>query len=65
MLDDYGQRVVALRGADGDPDGQLGHTLKVFLVQADGDVRNIYSAGLLAPELLMNDVATVLEVLPD
>jgi hypothetical protein len=34
-------------------------------VDAAGDVRNIYSSGLLEPLLLRNDVATVLRVDPD
>jgi cytochrome oxidase Cu insertion factor (SCO1/SenC/PrrC family) len=32
----------------------------VFLVDAAGYIRNIYSAGLLVPELVINDIKTVL-----
>ncbi len=34
--------------------------LKVFLVDARGAIRNIYSAGFLSPELLLVDARTVL-----
>ncbi len=62
VLDDFGQRVVPR--PDVAPDA-IQHVLKIFLVDAAGDVRNIYSSGLLEPLLLRNDVATVLRVDPD
>jgi hypothetical protein len=34
--------------------------LKVFLVDARGAVRNVYSSGFLSPELLLVDARTVL-----
>lgn len=39
---------------------RLRHVLKVFLVDASGAVRNVYSTGLLDRRLLVNDVRTVL-----
>jgi len=36
------------------------HVLKVFLVDRAGDIRNIYSAGFLVPDLVVNDIKTVL-----
>jgi len=59
VLADYGQRIVAR--PDIAPDA-IQHVLKIFLVDARGDVRNIYSSGLLEPLLLRNDAATVLGV---
>ena len=61
VLEDFGQRVVAR--PDLAPDA-IQHVLKIFLVDAGGDVRNIYSSGLLEPLLLRNDAATVLGVDP-
>jgi cytochrome oxidase Cu insertion factor (SCO1/SenC/PrrC family) len=61
VLDDFGQRVVPR--PDVAPDA-IQHVLKIFLVDAGGNVRNIYSSGLLEPLLLRNDVATVLGVDP-
>ena len=40
------------------------HVLKVFLVDAEGGVRNVYSAGFLDAEILRNDAATVLGLAP-
>ena len=34
--------------------------LKVFLVDRAGFIRNVYSAGFLVPELVLNDIRTVL-----
>jgi cytochrome oxidase Cu insertion factor (SCO1/SenC/PrrC family) len=60
VLSDFGQSFVQIPDAGGDPSGLLGHVLKVYLVDGRGDVRNIYSTEYLYPELLLNDVATVL-----
>lgn len=46
-----------------DPDDGLGpfsHLLRVFLVDPDGAIRNIYSADFLDPRLVVNDVRTLL-----
>jgi hypothetical protein len=34
--------------------------LKVFLVDEGGWIRNVYSAGFLVPEVVVNDLRTVL-----
>ena len=39
----------------------LRHVLKVFLVDANRDVRNIYSAGFLDTRLILADIETVLQ----
>ena len=39
---------------------RLRHVLKLFLVDANGAVRNIYSTGFLDLRLLLNDLETVL-----
>jgi len=36
------------------------HVLKIFLIDGQGDVRNVYSTGFLDEELVWNDIATVL-----
>ena len=46
--------------ADGEATGLLSHVTKVFLVDADGRVRNVYSTGFLDHRLLLRDVETVL-----
>jgi cytochrome oxidase Cu insertion factor (SCO1/SenC/PrrC family) len=59
VLADFGQNVDAIPGEDGET-AALGHVLKVFLVDAQGRVRNVYSAGFLDHRLLLRDVETLL-----
>ena len=40
--------------------GQLNHVLRVFLIDAKGKIRNIYSLDFLDPNLVLNDVRTLL-----
>src|SRR5439155_26598953 len=54
------QSVAKLWQEDGTWSGLFRHVLKVFLLDADHQVRNIYSAGLFNPQLVLNDVETVL-----
>jgi cytochrome oxidase Cu insertion factor (SCO1/SenC/PrrC family) len=35
------------------------HTLKVFLIDAEGQVREIYSSGYLVPQMIVNDMRTL------
>ena len=59
VLDSYGQDRTPERDERGRPTGRIRHVLKVFLVDRDGYVRNVYSAGFLVPELVLNDIRTV------
>lgn len=47
------------RAADG-PSKDLSHVLKVFLLDGDGWVREIYSTSYLVPNVVVNDVKTLL-----
>jgi cytochrome oxidase Cu insertion factor (SCO1/SenC/PrrC family) len=60
LLMDFGQPVARLRFDDGRWTGLFRHVLKVFLVDRRHRVRNVYSTGFLHPELILNDVRTVL-----
>lgn len=60
LLADFGQDATPLVGPDGTPTGVVRHVTKAFLVDARGDVRNVYSTGFLSVELLLNDAETVL-----
>lgn len=42
-------------------EGPLSHLLRVFLIDAEGRIRNIYSADFLDPRLVMNDILTLVE----
>ena len=59
ILNAYGQRV----NPRADPDHPLGpftHTLRVYLIDRDAMVRNIYSTGIMDPRLVVTDVRTLL-----
>jgi cytochrome c peroxidase len=60
VLVSYGQDCAPVYDTRGRFTGRYSHVLKVFLVDAAGYVRNIYSAGFLVPELVVNDIKTVL-----
>jgi cytochrome oxidase Cu insertion factor (SCO1/SenC/PrrC family) len=59
ILDAYGQ-VVNRKRNPLDPTGPLNHTLRVFLIDRDGNIRNIYSSDTLDPRLVLADVRTLL-----
>lgn len=59
ILDAYGQAVDRKQNPN-DPTGPLNHTLRVFLVDASGNIRNIYSSGTLDPRLVLADIRTLM-----
>ncbi|UEM25070.1 SCO family protein (plasmid) [Skermanella mucosa] len=59
ILAAYDQRV--LRKADpDDPNGPLAHQLRVYLIDGERRVRNIYSLDFLDPRLVLADVRTLM-----
>lgn len=59
ILNGYGQ-AVDKRSNPGDPQGPLYHILRVFLIDREGRIRNIYSSATLDPRLVLADVKTLL-----
>jgi protein SCO1 len=59
ILNGYGQ-AVDKRSNPNDPQGPLYHILRVFLIDRDGRIRNIYSSATLDPRLVLADVKTLL-----
>jgi len=59
VLADFGQDVDLIPDADGETEA-LGHVLKVFLVDSQGRVRNVYSTGFLDHRLVLLDVETLM-----
>lgn len=59
ILDAYGQAVDKKKNPL-DPTGPLNHTLRVFLIDREGRIRNIYSSGTLDRRLVLADVKTLL-----
>ena len=59
ILDAYGQAVDKKKDPL-DPTGPLNHILRVFLIDRQGRIRNIYSSGTLDLRLVLADVKTLL-----
>ena len=59
ILDAYGQ-AVDRRANPNDPQGPLYHTLRVYLIDREARIRNIYSSGTLDPRLVLADVKTLM-----
>jgi len=59
ILEAYGQRVDRKKSPD-DPLGPLNHLVRVYLIDENQRIRNIYSFGLMDPRLLLADVRTLL-----
>jgi len=59
ILAAYGQAVNKKQNPR-DPTGPLNHSLRVFLVDARGNIRNIYSSGTLDPRLVLADIRTLI-----
>jgi len=60
LLADFDQSAAKLRFPDGRWSGLIRHVLKVFLVDEENRVRNIYSVGFLDADLLLADLRTLL-----
>jgi protein SCO1 len=63
VLADFGQDSVWIPGSANAPDS-LRHVLKVFVVDANGAVRQIYSTGFLDVRLVLADLRTLLPTAP-
>jgi cytochrome oxidase Cu insertion factor (SCO1/SenC/PrrC family) len=59
-LEDFGQDAVRELSRDGEGESALRHVAKVFLVDGEGRIRNVYSSGFLDADLLMRDLETLL-----
>ena len=59
ILAAYGQAVDRKKNPN-DPTGPLNHSLRVLLIDRDGNIRNIYSSGTLDVRLVLADVKTLM-----
>lgn len=57
LLDAYQQSVV--EDATGTGEGKFSHILRVYLIDDRATIRNIYSLSFLHPDILINDVKTL------
>ncbi len=59
ILDGYGQFAVRAHDEHGEPVADYMHLLRVYLIDRERKVRNIYSVSFLHPDILMNDLETL------
>ncbi len=60
ILDGYGQYIVREPDPAGAFGGGYSHILKVFLIDRHKRVRNVYSVSFLYPQIIINDVKTLM-----
>ena len=60
LLDAFGQDVSVETDSAGRPTRAINHMLKLFLIDAGGSVREIYSLAFVHPEVMLNDIQTLL-----
>jgi len=60
VLEDFGQDAVRELAREGAGESALRHVAKVFLVDGEGRVRNVYASGFLDASLLVRDLETLL-----
>jgi protein SCO1/2 len=60
LLDDFGQDVRVERDPQGRPLRTINHMLKLFLIDRTGMVREIYALDYLHPDMMINDIETLL-----
>jgi cytochrome c peroxidase len=60
VLEDFGQDAAPALTAEGTADGALRHVAKVFLIDDQRRVRNVYSSGFLDERILLLDLETLM-----
>ena len=59
LLEHYQQGVQEERGAEGRSLNQFSHLLRLYLIDAQGLIRNIYTVSTLHPDLILSDLETL------
>jgi protein SCO1 len=65
VLDDFGQDVSVETDQHGQATRVLHHMLKVFLIDPRGMVREIYSLAYLQPDVMLNDIRTLVQAVSE
>jgi cytochrome c peroxidase len=60
VLEGYGQSLVEERDADGQEIGRIAHILRVFLIDPERRIRNVYTVSFLHVDTLIADLETLL-----
>jgi cytochrome c peroxidase len=61
ILTDYQQNIQKVYDVQGKDTGTFSHVLRVYLIDQNRQLRNIYSASFLHPDTLINDIKTLLQ----
>lgn len=64
ILDGYQQSVRKIYDDQGRFTGTYSHLLRVYLIDRDKNIRNIYNVDFLQPEILIEDIKTLLSTAP-
>jgi len=59
VLDDFGQDVSVETDEHGRATRTVHHMLKIFLIDASGEVREIYTLSFIQPQVMFNDIKTL------
>lgn len=65
ILDGYRHSVQKVYDAEGNNTGTYTHVLRVYLIDRDKQIRNIYSVSFLHADTLINDIKTLLGARPE
>jgi cytochrome oxidase Cu insertion factor (SCO1/SenC/PrrC family) len=60
ILDGFGQEIEVEQDERNRPTRTISHMLKLYLIDREGRVREIYSTAFLHPEAMLNDIRTLL-----
>ena len=60
ILQSYNQDIQREMSVNGEQTEDISHILRVFLVDPKLKIRNIYSLGFLHPDLILNDIKTLM-----
>lgn len=60
ILERYNQTVAMEYDASGNPSGRYSHILRVYLIDTERQIRNIYSVSFLHADTIVNDIKTII-----
>ncbi len=60
ILDDYDQTIQPKVDEEGNETEAFSHILRVYLIDPEFNIRNIYSVSFLHPDIILNDVQTLM-----
>ncbi len=59
ILEDYDQFIIEDVSETGEKMGAISHILRVYLIDQNRDIRNIYSVSFLHPDIILSDIRTI------